>query len=182
MATLSLVRGSCEPPAWRLGDLTIRRYRPAEFDTVLALHRDGLAQVGLRPGDGVYYEHDLFEMERLYLGNGGEFLVGELPDASIVAMGGLRRLSADEPGIGEMVRLRVRMDVQRRGFGTAMVAALEQRAAELGYRELRADTTGFQTAALELYRRFGWRETHRRPINGIVNVYLAKTLSSDSPV
>ena len=180
MTAVALVRRCSEPPAWWHGDLMIRRYRPREFETVLALHRDGLAQVGLRPGDGVYYEHDLFQMQRLYLDNGGEFLVGELPDTpmdtSIVAMGGLRRFAAGSLGIGEMVRLRVRRDVQRRGFGTAMVAALEQRAAELGYRELRADTTEFQTAALDLYRRFGWHETDRKPINGIVNIYLAKTL------
>ncbi len=176
MVALTPVRRACEPPAWRLGDLSIRRYRQVEFDTVLMLHRTGLAQVGLRPGDGVYYEDDLFQMDRLYLANGGEFLVGELAGGEIVAMGGLRRLAVDQPEVGEMVRLRVRQDMQRRGYGAAMVAALEQRAAELGYRELRADTTEFQTAALELYRRFGWHETHRKQINGIVNVYLRKPL------
>jgi GNAT superfamily N-acetyltransferase len=179
----TLIRRRADPPVWGFGDLRIRRYRRTEFDTVLTLHREGLAQVGLRPGDGIYYEYDLFQMDRLYLSNGGEFLVGELTsnsphtDRPIVAMGGLRRYSQDDPGIGEMVRLRVRHHVQRRGYGAAMVAALEQRAAELGYRELRADTTEYQTAALELYRGFGWHETTRDSINGITNIYLAKTLA-----
>jgi GNAT superfamily N-acetyltransferase len=176
---------------WRFGDLRIRRYRPADHGVVLALHREGLAQVGLRPGDGVYYDHDFFRMEDIYLRNDGEFLVGELGDG-IVAMGGLRRadlipggharaFGGYAPGAPaldavEMVRLRVLPAVQRRGYGAAVVRALEERAAEYGYRVLRADTTELQAPALALYRKFGWTETRRETIGGIVNIYLEKPL------
>ncbi|GLZ13583.1 hypothetical protein Acsp04_38180 [Actinomadura sp. NBRC 104425] len=170
----SLVRLRGEPPEWCFGRLRLRRYRRGDHATVLALHREGLAQVGLRPGDGIYYEHDLFRMEEIYLRDGGEFLVGEL-DGEIVAMGGLRAADPAE-GAAEMVRLRVRPDVQRCGYGSAVVRALEQRAAEYGYRLLRADTTELQEPALRLYRRFGWTETRRAVIGGIVNIYLEKRL------
>ncbi|NKZ03656.1 GNAT family N-acetyltransferase [Actinomadura latina] len=186
-----LVRLQDEPPVWRFGDLRIRRYHPADHGTVLALHREGLAQVGLRPGDGVYYDHDFFRMEDIYLRNDGEFLVGELDDG-IVAMGGLRRadlipggharaFGGYAPGAPkldavEMVRLRVLPAVQRRGYGAAVVRALEERAAEYGYRILRADTTELQGPALALYRTFGWTETRRETIGGIVNIYLEKPL------
>ncbi|MBX6768584.1 MAG: GNAT family N-acetyltransferase [Actinomadura rubrobrunea] len=186
-----MVRLRDEPPEWSFGDLRLRRYRRADHATVLALHREGLAQVGLRPGDGVYYDHDFFRMEEIYLRDGGEFLVGEL-NGEIVAMGGLRpaglvpcgdaRASADcapaplTPGVAEMVRLRVRPDVQRRGFGGAVMRALEERAVECGYRLLCADTTELQEPALRMYRRSGWRETRREVIGGIVNVYLEKRL------
>jgi ribosomal protein S18 acetylase RimI-like enzyme len=185
------VRLAQEPPVWRLGELRLRRYRPGDHASVLRLHREGLAQVGLRPGDGVYYDHDFFRMEEIYLTNDGEFLVGEA-DGAIVAMGGLRRadlvpggrarafgaavLGAPELDAVEMVRLRVRPDHQGRGYGTALVRMLEERAAELGYRVLRADTTSRQTTALALYHRFGWRETRRERIGGLVNVYLEKRL------
>ncbi|WP_019630267.1 GNAT family N-acetyltransferase [Actinomadura atramentaria] len=202
------VRREQEPPVWEAGELRVRRYRPADHATVLRLHREGLAQVGLRPGDGVYYDHDFFRMEEIYLSNDGEFLVGEAGGA-IVAMGGLRRadlvpggharafgaavlgpaeaaaaglaVAGGVPGATgldavEMVRLRVRPDRQGRGHGTALVRILEDRAAELGYRVLRADTTSQQTTALALYRRFGWRETRRERIGGLVNVYLEKQL------
>ncbi|MEV4255586.1 GNAT family N-acetyltransferase, partial [Spirillospora sp. NPDC049652] len=76
----------------------------------------------------------------------------------------------------EMVRLRVRPELQRRGYGEAIVHALEDRAAELGYHLLRADTTSLQGPALALYRKFGWRETHREVINGIINIYLEKRI------
>lgn len=186
-----LVRLEDEPPVWRFGDLRIRRYHAADHGTVLALHREGLAQVGLRPGDGVYYDHDFFRMEDIYLRNDGEFLVGEL-GARIVAMGGLRRadlipggharaFGGYAPGARklnavEMVRLRVLPAVQRRGYGAALVRALEERAAEYGYRVLRADTTELQAPALALYRKFGWRETRRETIGGIVNIYIEKPL------
>lgn len=188
----ALVRLQQEPPVWTFGDLRIRRYRATDHDTVLELHREGLAQVGLRPGDGVYYDHDFFRMEDIYLRNDGEFIVGEL-DGVIVAMGGLRRADLVPGGSSrafggyavtglptldavEMVRLRVRPGVQRRGFGTAIVRALEERAADFGYRVLRADTTELQGPALELYRTFGWKEIRRELIGGIVNIYLEKRL------
>ncbi|MBE1530296.1 GNAT family N-acetyltransferase [Actinomadura algeriensis] len=187
----TLVRVADEPPEWRFGELRLRRYRPADHGVVLALHREGLAQVGLRPGDGVYYDHDFFRMEDIYLRNDGEFLVAEL-EGGIVAMGGLRRADLVPGGharafggfsLGgggldavEMVRLRVLPALQRRGYGAAMVTALEQRAAEFGYRILRADTTELQEPALALYRRFGWTETRRESIGGIVNIYIEKPL------
>ncbi|MEW2354503.1 GNAT family N-acetyltransferase [Spirillospora sp. NPDC029432] len=187
----TLVRLRAEPPAWGFGDLYLRRYRAEDHGTVLDLHREGLAQVGLRPGDGVYYDHDFFRMEDIYLRNDGEFLVGEV-DGRIVAMGGLRRAdlvpAGQDRALGgyilggpaldavEMVRLRVSPGFQRRGYGAAVVEALEQRAAEYGYRVLRADTTELQGPALSLYRRFGWSVTRREPIGGIVNVYLEKRL------
>lgn len=187
----TLVRVQNDPPVWSFGELRLRRYRAADHGTVLALHREGLAQVGLRPGDGVYYDHDFFRMEDIYLRNDGEFLVGEL-DGDIVAMGGLRRadlvpggraraFGGYAPGTpaldaAEMVRLRVRPAVQRRGYGSAVVQALEERAKEYGYRVLRGDTTELQAPALSLYRKFGWTETRRETIGGIVNIYIEKHL------
>lgn len=187
----ALVRLQDDPPVWSFGELRLRRYRASDHATVLALHREGLAQVGLRPGDGVYYDHDFFRMEDIYLRNDGEFLVGEV-DGQIVAMGGLRRADLVPGGRArafggyapggpvldavEMVRLRVRPAAQRRGYGATVVSALEERAAEYGYRVLRGDTTELQAPALALYRKFGWRETRREVIGGIVNIYIEKEL------
>ena len=47
----------------------IRRYRWSDLEAVWALHRIGLAQVGLAPGDGVYYDHDLPRIHEIYLGD-----------------------------------------------------------------------------------------------------------------
>ncbi|TNY35980.1 GNAT family N-acetyltransferase [Thermomonospora catenispora] len=188
----ALVRHRDDPPVWRFGGLLIRRCTPRDHAAVLDLHRQSLAQVGLRPGDGVYYEYDLFQIEDVYLRSAGEFVVGEL-DGRVVAMGGLRRagLIATGPArargdrplgppsrteAAEMVRLRVDAPVRRRGYGSAVVAALEERAVELGYRVLHCDTTHLQEPAIRLYLRAGWRETRRERIGGITNVYFEKRL------
>lgn len=159
-----------EPPVWTFSALRIRRYTPADNATVFALHQECLAQVGLRAGDGVYYDDDFARVEETYLQAGGEFLVGET-GGSIAAIGGLRRV---DDLVAEMVRLRVRPDQQGQGYGAAVVAVLEERAVELGYQVLRADTTVKQPVAMELYRSSGWREINRRVTGATVTVYFEK--------
>jgi ribosomal protein S18 acetylase RimI-like enzyme len=161
-----------EPPVWIMGPLLIRRYRTADAEIVFRLHQECLAQVGLQPGDGVYYDHDFDRLEEIYLADRGEFLVGEMA-GTVVAMGALRRIDAE---LAEMVRVRVSPDHQGLGFGAAVVTALEERAPELGYLTLRCDTTEKQPVAIALYRSFGWRELERRNVAGVQTIYFEKSL------
>ncbi|WP_433431664.1 GNAT family N-acetyltransferase [Nonomuraea sp. CA-141351] len=152
--------------------LEIRRYRWSDLDTILALHRICLAEVGLMPGDGVYYDDDFPRIQEIYVACGGDFLVGEV-DARVVAMGGLKPV---DTCTAEICRLRVHPEHQRRGFGEAMLHALEQRAAELGFERLRGDTTLNQGAALALYERRGWRELSRQRVGDLTVIYGEKRL------
>ena len=163
-----------EPPVWTFLALRIRRYESEDNATVFALHQECLAQVGLRPGDGVYYDDDFARVEESYLRAGGEFVVGEVHH-EIAAIGGLRRVN---DLVVEMVRLRVRPDQQGQGYGAAVVAVLEERAMELGYRVLRADTTVKQPVAMELFRSSGWREINRKVTGATVTVYFEKRLTA----
>ncbi len=147
--------------------LRIRRYRWSDLDTILALHQICLAEVGLVPGDGVYYDDDFPRIQELYLACGGDFLVGEV-DARVVAMGGLRPVDSQ---VAEVCRLRVHPHHQGRGFGAAMLSALEERAVVLGFHTLCGDTTLNQGAALALYARQGWKETSRRQVGGLTVIY-----------
>ncbi|NUW35908.1 GNAT family N-acetyltransferase [Nonomuraea sp. SMC257] len=153
-------------------NLKIRRYRWSDLDTILALHQICLAQVGLFPGDGVYYDDDFPRIQELYLVCGGDFLVGEA-DGRVVAMGGLRPIDC---GLAEICRLRVHPDHQRRGYGAEMLTALEKRAVALGFHSVRGDTTLRQEAALALYARQGWREISRARVGDLIVVYGEKRL------
>ncbi|GAA3118243.1 GNAT family N-acetyltransferase [Planomonospora alba] len=156
-----------------MSHLRIRRYRWSDLEAVCALHQICLAQVGLAPGDGVWYDDDFPRINEIYLADRGEFLVGEV-SGRVVSMAGLRRVD-DETA--EMCRLRVHPEFQRRGYGARMVSALEARAVELGYTRLRGDTTLNQPAAIELYRKYGWREIRREERGGCVVLYGEKDLT-----
>ena len=73
--------------------------------------------------------------------------------------------------------MRVHPAFQRRGFGRVVLAHLEGRARELGYRRLRLDTTVMHTAAQQLFARAGYREVGRGQLAGVEVIYFAKPLT-----
>ncbi|MEZ0077078.1 GNAT family N-acetyltransferase [Planotetraspora sp. GP83] len=162
--------GASWPPS-----MGIRQYRWSDLDAVWVLHQISLAQVGLMPGDGVYYDDDIPQISEVYLADRGDFLVGEVAGSGIVAMGGLRRI---DDRTAEMCRLRVHPEHQRRGYGAQIMQALENRARGLGYSVLRGDTTLRQVAALQLYRKSGWRELKREVRGDTVVLYGEKQLNA----
>jgi GNAT superfamily N-acetyltransferase len=72
--------------------------------------------------------------------------------------------------------MRVHPEVQRRGFGRAILLALEQRARELGYGRLVLDTTTRQQAAIALYQNNGFVQTGRTTVAGMATLLFAKRL------
>jgi GNAT superfamily N-acetyltransferase len=151
-------------------DLSIRRFDPADGDRVRELHEAALRSVD------AYVEAvpdpDMADIEGTYLDGGGEFLVGEVDD-EIVAMGALRR---EDRRTAEVTRMRVDPDHQRQGYGTAVLAALEDRATELGYRTLVLDTLDRQEDAKRLYESFGYERTGGERIGEFEQLFYEKTL------
>jgi GNAT superfamily N-acetyltransferase len=146
--------------------LHIRRYEPGDKRAVRRLHDDALNEVGAHLGTGPWDE-DLDDIEGVYLGSGGEFLVGIL-EGDVVAMGAIKR---DSPDVAEVRRMRVRSDLQGRGYGQAMLDALHRRAAGLGYSTLHLDTTVQQRVARRLYLKNGYREVGRGSIGPFDCIY-----------
>ncbi len=127
--------------------LCVRRYEPGDRDAVWELHLGALAGSGAEAGDEFFA--DLRDIPRLYLEAGGEFLLGFAKD-TLVAMGALQRTSDDQ---AEILRMRVHPDYRRRGFGQAILNALEARAREAGVQTLHLETTVQQMAARRLYQK-----------------------------
>jgi ribosomal protein S18 acetylase RimI-like enzyme len=155
--------------------LRIRRYRAPDREQVRALHERALQAVGASLGPGPWDE-DLDRVEEVYLEGGGEFLVGLLGDR-IVAMGALQRLG---PGRGKIRRMRVDPELWRRGFGQAILSALERRAAELGLPTLVLSTAVRQVAARKLYAANGYAETGRRVVGPFRVIDYEKCLAPQS--
>lgn len=155
------------------GVLKLRRFDAGDARVVRELHHLALAETGAPPGRGPW-DHDLDEIPATYLDDGGEFLVG-VYDGRLVAMGALRHVTGT---VAELERMHVHPAFQRRGFGRLILAGLEDRARELGYRQLRLNTNVVQTAAQRLYATSGYREVGRGQLAGVEVVYFAKALSS----
>lgn len=154
-----------------MGLLHIRRYRNADHDAVWALHNVALEEVGAHAGNGPW-DDDLHSIERVYLDDRGEFLVG-LVDDEIVAVGGLRR---SDPARAQITRMRVYPRWQRRGFGRLILGRLEARARELGYEVLHLDTTVHQTEAQAFYQAHGYAETGRARLGPFEVILFEKQL------
>jgi ribosomal protein S18 acetylase RimI-like enzyme len=150
----------------------VRRFEAGDAHAVRELHDLALTAAGAHLGRGPSDE-DLDAVAATYLDDGGEFLVG-LCDGRLVAIGALRHVT---DAVGELKRMRVQPAFQRRGLARLMLARLEDRARELGYRKLRLDTTIIQTAAQRLYQSAGYREVGRGQLDGSEVVYFEKALA-----
>jgi DNA-binding MarR family transcriptional regulator/GNAT superfamily N-acetyltransferase len=103
----------------------------------------------------------------------GDFLVLRA-EGDIVACGGLQRHART---IGEIKRMWVDPGWRGCGLAVRLLQALEQRAGELGYRDVYLDTNGTLTEAIAMYERAGYRHIERYNDNPYAQAWFAKRLS-----
>ena len=132
---------------------TVRRLFQ-EYRAWLADHQDPSTLSESRVRSGLALVDKLVaELPGAYGPPRGEILLWFEGDG-LVACGALREL---EPKIGEIKRIYVRSDYRGKVFGVPFVRALMDRARELGYERLRADTLPSMSAAIEFYQELGFR-------------------------
>jgi ribosomal protein S18 acetylase RimI-like enzyme len=151
------------------GALEVRRFAASDARAVRALDVDATSAAGARGHE----DRDLDSIAAAYLEDGGEFLVG-ICEGRVIAIGALRHVT---DAVAELDRMRVHPAFQRRGFARTILARLERRASELGYRQLRLDTPVAYTATQRLYESAGYREVGRGSLAGAEVVYFEKTLA-----
>ena len=154
--------------------LNIRQYIDADKDAVWKLHNEALAGTGAHAGNGAW-DNDLHEIPKYYTDDSGLFLVGVFEDR-IVAMGALKRL---DKSTGEIKRMRIAPDCRRRGYGSVMLATVENEGHKLGITRFVLETTDIQVGAQRLYEKHGYRETGRGKMERFNVIYYAKTLQPD---
>ena len=104
---------------------------------------------------------------------GGGFVVGYL-GADAVCCGGIKRL---EDGICELKRMYVVPGQRGRGIARALLAELEARAVQLGYRSARLDTGPRQPGAQALYESAGYRAIENFNGNPVASFFGEKPLA-----
>ncbi|MCU1676157.1 MAG: family N-acetyltransferase [Frankiales bacterium] len=150
-----------------------RQYRDRDRHQVRELHEAALKATNAFAKRGPW-DKDLDDVWGSYINNNGDFLVGEIAEQQVVAMGAYRQLS---PRIAELKRMRVRPDLQGQGLGRRLLSLLEDRIRTAGYTTIQLDTTVNQLAARVLYERSGYVEI-RREVEGwpLETIFYAKTL------
>ncbi len=86
-------------------------------------------------------------------------------------MGALKKKS---DSVGEIKRMRVHPYYQRKGLGQLMLNKLEDKARQLGYKELHLDTTTKQIPAQKLYEKNGYRQASRISYAGLDIIFYIK--------
>ena len=137
--------------------------------------REDVERVAADPAD-VPDTDDLADVGAAYVDPGGEFLVVE-SEGHIVAMGGLAVDGEDlADGEGELFRIGVDTDHQRRGYGSAILAGLEDAARERGLDRIVLTTARRQAAATEFYPAHGYERVGRERQGEYRLVRFAKSL------
>lgn len=137
-------------------ELSIRRYEAGDKNAVWRLH-----ERAYRHALDEFYpqlDRDLRHIPSAYLDD-GEFLVGTL-EGQIVAIGGFQPVESDAV---EIRRMRVNPDLQRRGYATAVLNALEARASRRGFDRAVLLTSELLSAAVAFYRAADYRVVEREP-------------------
>lgn len=155
--------------------LSIRRYQATDNPSVKALYYAGLQQsdADLRADGYSTLEKDLDDIQNVYIRNNGEFLVGVI-GKELVAMGALKKHSTIR---GEIKRMSVSRDYQRRGYGKAILTRLIDTAVQYGYKELFLDTTVQNIPARTLYEKFGFVQARQARIGRLDIMFYEKQLS-----
>jgi ribosomal protein S18 acetylase RimI-like enzyme len=152
-------------------NISIRDYRPGDYDAVMALNAYGLAAAGV-PTDADVYAGDLDNNAAAYLTGRAALLIGELL-GSVIAMGAVREISTTTC---EITRMRVDPTAQGRGYGRAILLALEERAREFGYHDAVLLTGPDQHPAIDLYEAAGYTVVAAEHHGGLKGVRLCKSL------
>jgi GNAT superfamily N-acetyltransferase len=103
---------------------------------------------------------------------GGRFVVAYEQETP-VASGGIRTW---EPGVCEIKRMFVSPGSRRKGYGRAVLEALERTAREAGFHRIVLDTMGSHTEAITLYDGSGYARVPAYNENPYATAWFAKDL------
>jgi ribosomal protein S18 acetylase RimI-like enzyme len=142
--------------------VTIRTFRPADSHACQTLYHDGLI------GDGKIADNDtgfdIDDIEAAYMKRAGNcFFVAENRAGEVVGMIGVHH---HEESTGEIRRLRVRRDSQRRGIGSKLVEVAIKFCHDNNYLKVTFDTYMNREMAMGLFAKFHFRHSLTKNMHG----------------
>jgi RimJ/RimL family protein N-acetyltransferase len=132
--------------------ITVREFRPADFDAVLVMFQDfseEALQFGLPP-------YDRPRLERWISGLGGGILLLALERSEVVGVAMVfGRASARLKGIGELV-IYIHQGYQGKGLGTFLAKALVDGSRSRGFHRIGLEVVADNVAAVKVYESAGF--------------------------
>src|SRR3954465_9853834 len=139
----------------------VRSFRRDDLPACTQLYREGLLGGKIAENDTGL---DIDDIEQAYMSKpGSHFWVAELLQAkpAIVGMIGVQH---HEDNVGEIRRLRVRLDQRRRGIGSALIESALQFCRARGYLKIALDTFVEREPAIKLFEKFHFRHSRTRTL------------------
>jgi ribosomal protein S18 acetylase RimI-like enzyme len=138
---------------------SIRSFESKDQTACRKLYEGGLLGGGIAENDTGY---DMDHIHAVYMKcPGSHFWVAESATDQIVGMIGVQH---HDDGKGQIRRLRVRNDCQRRGIGTLLLETALRFCQEKNYLKVTLDTFVERDAAVSLFEKFRFRLDHTRSI------------------
>jgi ribosomal protein S18 acetylase RimI-like enzyme len=152
----------------------IRSFRRGDLPACATLFRDGLIGGKIAENDTAL---DIDDIEQAYLSSpGSHFWVAELPaqgekPGEVVGMIGVQHHGDN---VGEIRRLRVRLDHRRQGIGSTLVETALKFCQDRGYLKIALDTFMEREPAIKLFEKFHFRHSRTRNVGGkdVMHFYL----------
>lgn len=137
----------------------IREFKPGDQASCRTLYIEGLIGGCIADNDTGY---DIDHVNEVYMKcPGSRFWVAESPSGQIIGMIGVQH---HDDGNGQIRRLRVRSDFQRRGIGTALLETALRFCQERNYLKVTLDTYVDRDAAVRLFEKFRFRLDRTRSV------------------
>ena len=159
--------------------VTYRTYKPEDYEAVRDLFRNGLMDfAGENEGEFSRYvqqslDDDLQDIAGQYLDSqNNHFWVAEA-EGRIVGMVGVQRRGEEE---AELRRMSVAADFRRQGIGVGLLETAQEFCRERGYKRLRLTTVSQMTAAIAMYRKFGFRLVGEESYGRLLGQHFLKEL------
>ena len=141
--------------------VTIRPFTATDQQACQTLYHEGLLRDSKLADNDTGFDID--DIQSAYMKPGSCFFVATDQSNCVVGMIGVQQ---HEPGTGEIRRLRVRRDKQRRGIGGKLLESALKFCQENLYLKVTLDTFMDHEPAVKLFEKFRFRHSRSRTVGG----------------
>jgi ribosomal protein S18 acetylase RimI-like enzyme len=113
------------------------------------------------------------DIDREYTQNDGVFLIMENDHKELIATGALKKI---DDRVYKIRKMYVSKPHRKKGYGKEILSNLLEIAQRKGAKTVVLETSASMTAAISLYKKFGFIESEKKPISPRCNITMIKKI------